>query len=160
MKKKIYFILSICYIGVIFMFSSQTAEISGGTSTGLIDKIYDFLLKLYSGNMIIGKDEFISFFEPYLRKGAHLFNFFILSIFVSGYVLCCKKRIYKSLFISLLVCFCVASLDEFYQLFIDGRSGEIRDVLIDTSGSLIGVFTRYLEIKFRIKKETREKCSI
>ena len=33
-----------------------------------------------------------------------------------------------------------AMTDEFHQLFVPGRSGEIRDVCLDSAGVLVGVF--------------------
>ena len=36
------------------------------------------------------------------------------------------------------VCCLYAASDELHQLFIPGRSGEVRDVLIDTSGGAVG----------------------
>jgi VanZ family protein len=39
--------------------------------------------------------------------------------------------------IALLLVFCYAATDEFHQLFVDGRSGQFTDVLIDTAGGLI-----------------------
>ena len=32
-----------------------------------------------------------------------------------------------------------AASDEFHQLFVEGRAGSVRDVMIDTAGALIGV---------------------
>jgi VanZ family protein len=46
-----------------------------------------------------------------------------------------------------------ATSDEIHQLFVPGRSGEVRDVLIDTSAGLVGVVMTY----FIIKKYTSRK---
>ena len=40
--------------------------------------------------------------------------------------------------------------DEVHQLFIVGRSCEVRDVLIDTSGGSIGAFIYYFYLKIRM----------
>ena len=32
-----------------------------------------------------------------------------------------------------------AALDEFHQLFVEGRAGSLKDVLIDSCGSLTGI---------------------
>ena len=47
----------------------------------------------------------------------------------------------RSLLIVLIVCIIYASFDEVHQLFVDGRSGKITDVLIDSIGALIGLIT-------------------
>ena len=41
--------------------------------------------------------------------------------------------------IALAVSVVYATTDEIHQLFVPGRSGEVRDVLIDSLGALIGI---------------------
>ena len=43
----------------------------------------------------------------------------------------------KYLFIALLFSILCAFFDEFHQLFVDGRSGQIKDVLIDSMGAFV-----------------------
>jgi VanZ family protein len=38
----------------------------------------------------------------------------------------------------LLICLLTSIFDEFHQLYVPGRSAEIRDVLIDLAGSAVG----------------------
>ena len=40
---------------------------------------------------------------------------------------------------SIIVCALYAASDELHQLFISGRSGEIRDVVIDSIAASIGI---------------------
>ena len=47
------------------------------------------------------------------------------------------KNIYT---LTILISVLYSTTDEFHQLFIVGRSGEIRDVLVDFMGSSIGIF--------------------
>lgn len=75
-----------------------------------------------------------------IRKGAHFFAYFVLGILVT-----CSYRSSgvvgsKNVVISLVVCILYAISDEIHQLFVPGRSGEVRDVLIDSIGSACGVF--------------------
>ena len=41
---------------------------------------------------------------------------------------------------SVLFCVLYASFDEFHQLFVDGRCGQLSDVIIDSSGSIVSCF--------------------
>ena len=53
---------------------------------------------------------------------------------------------------SFAFCALYAATDEIHQLFVPGRGGQIRDVLIDSSGALIGllfVFALYAALKHR-----------
>ena len=43
-----------------------------------------------------------------------------------------------------------AITDEIHQIFVIGRSGEIRDIIIDTCGSTVGILT--INIKKKINK--------
>lgn len=46
---------------------------------------------------------------------------------------------YKGILLALLICILYAISDEIHQIFVPGRSGEIRDVVIDSSGSSTGI---------------------
>mgnify|MGYP000059507674 CR=1 FL=1 len=49
--------------------------------------------------------------------------------------------------------FCYASTDEFHQLFVPGRSGQVRDVLIDSCGAAIGVLIAWGLIRIYSNRE-------
>ena len=59
---------------------------------------------------------------------------------------------YKTILLAILLCFLYACSDEIHQLFIKGRSCEVRDILIDTIGSLSGISVYYLFSKISIRK--------
>ena len=69
----------------------------------------------------------------------------------------------KRFIISALFCLVYAISDEIHKLFVPGRSGEIRDVLIDFTGVLIGILFTMLLV-YLLKKKTggflREKKRI
>ena len=58
-----------------------------------------------------------------------------------------KISINKKIIISLILGFVYACSDEIHQTFVAGRSGEARDVLIDTSGVFIGILISTLLYK-------------
>ena len=53
-----------------------------------------------------------------------------------------------------------AATDEFHQLFVAGRSGQIKDVLIDTIGACIGLLVLYFMFKIWQKKEMRKNVNV
>ena len=61
--------------------------------------------------------------------------------------------------ISCTVCLLYAASDEIHQLFVPGRSGEVRDVMIDFSGAVLGIALSMLVFLLicRIKKKRNEK---
>ncbi|MDU4939678.1 MAG: VanZ family protein [Clostridium sp.] len=86
-----------------------------------------------------------------IRKGAHFTEYFILFILtynvISLYVVERKARLYSVIFVFLYAC-----SDEFYQSFIPGRGPAFKDVMIDTSGGLLGYLCVSIYNKINIKK--------
>ena len=72
-----------------------------------------------------------------IRKTAHLFEYFVLGILV----FCMLKsfNIKKLILFSGLTCILYSVSDEIHQMFVVGRSCELRDMLIDSLGSILGI---------------------
>lgn len=145
---------------MIFGFSSQNSEESTGVSMRVSETIINFTRKSESADI---KYKLAKSIEPIIRKLAHfsvytLVGFLIMSL-VSTYKLALKKRI----IISMVSGFLYACSDEIHQLFVSGRSGEIRDILIDTSGVLLGTLISLgiisLLKKHKDKKQENEKTN-
>ena len=101
---------------MIFLFSSQPGEESS--------KI--------SNDLIIRK---LGHFSEYMTLGFFLFCY-LSNLFIEKN----KMRDFKKTVIfSFLFSVLYASSDEFHQTFVVGRDGNIVDVLIDSSGSLVGI---------------------
>ena len=137
-KKMISWIMLIAWMGIIFFMSHQPGEVSSSQSE-LVLKIFSFLgieLNQYFGELAT----FV------IRKTAHFSEYLILFLFaynVSRFYFTTKKaRLYSIIFV-----FLYASTDEFHQYFIPGRNMAFKDVLIDTSGGVIGyLIMKILEI--------------
>lgn len=141
MKKVIYSILIVLWMSVIFCLSNQPAidstELSDGFISNTIGNVYKFFNKNISSDEL--NEIKVKYTHP-VRKMAHFTIYMILGILVTLLVREYNVSFNKCLFISLLVCLLYSISDEVHQLFVIGRSGEILDVLIDTSGSFIGIF--------------------
>ncbi|MBP3718551.1 MAG: VanZ family protein [Eubacterium sp.] len=69
-----------------------------------------------------------------------------------------KGQFLKRIFIIPLICGVLyAASDEIHQRFVPGRSCELRDVLIDTCGVLLGVTINMLCVRFGKKKAKTRK---
>lgn len=121
------------WMGVIFYLSHQPASESSELSASLAATI------LYMIEVIIPVDP--DYFHHFVRKSAHFFAYFILGILVVN-----AFRVYnfKYAAYSLFICVLYAISDEVHQLFIPGRSGELRDVLIDGTGAFVGIGVYFL----------------
>ena len=73
-----------------------------------------------------------------VRKAAHMTEYAILALLLLGTIT--KDRITRK---QLLAVICLvaayAATDEYHQLFVPGRSGQVRDVVIDTVGGTLGL---------------------
>lgn len=128
MDKKIFRLLTLGIMLTIFWFSNQDANVSD-TQSGFFAMLLPFLPVWV------------------IRKTAHMTIYAILAF----YAACSQiKPSFKKV---LLFCACYACTDEFHQLFIPGRSGEIRDVCIDCLGACIG-FLLFTGIKKTVKSRS------
>ena len=48
-----------------------------------------------------------------------------------------------------------AGTDEFHQLFVEGRSGQLSDVFVDGAGVLVGMTVFYFLVKILVKIRRR-----
>ena len=128
-KKKIFKILLVIFwMGVIFSFSNQKATDSSKLSNGFIRNT---IVKVFN----IKDENTIKKLVKPVRKTAHFTIYLILGLLVlNSFDMVYKKNIIYSV----LICLFYSVFDEFHQMFIDGRSGEIFDVMIDTTGSFFG----------------------
>ncbi len=150
LRKVIKFILVILCMFTIFMFSSDKDYESSKKSNSVILGIADMFSK---GNISkTDKDNYIKKYVFIVRKSAHFTIYLILGLLVISLLKEYMIISWKSILISLLVVFLYACSDEFHQLFVSGRSCEFRDVLIDSSGGLVGSYLYYLFYNLRRKR--------
>ena len=139
---------------VIFMLSAQRATESSSLSSG----ITRFVLNIINGLLPQMEIEF-SAFSHFIRKSAHFIAYLILGT-LSLNALDQDKNAKQTLFAkALLICVLYAMSDEFHQLYVPGRSGELRDVLLDSTGSLFGIMIYFL-VKLRLKTKAEYKQRI
>ncbi|MCI6899321.1 MAG: VanZ family protein [Tenericutes bacterium] len=147
-RKVIKIILVLLWMVMIFLLSNEEAVKSSKKSDGLIIKS----VELFTGKSLSDqeKEKVLKYLVFPVRKCAHLSLYLLLGILVISLLREYMVINTKLVLLSLLICFLYACSDEIHQLFVPGRSGEARDVLIDTLGACLGVSFYYLV--FRKKK--------
>ncbi len=132
----------ILWIGVIAYLSSGNASMSN--TSRFIRPLLEFLFPNTPEETLLN-------YHAYIRKMAHPTVYAILAFLAArAYSSSLNKFLQKGWFIiSLLTVFSVASLDELNQSFIASRTGNFRDILLDTSGGLV-----MLTIIYFYKKKT------
>lgn len=124
----IIFTLTIFMIGFAFVHSSMPASVSSEESQSVLNFLYDFFAS-------IG----ITLTEHIVRKSAHFAEYTAIGMLLAScaYSFDRKKplRYYSQILAAGLA---IPLCDEAIQLNVEGRSGQITDVLLDFSGVLVG----------------------
>lgn len=134
MKKRrfrIWLLLSCLWLVVIFGHSSMPASASNAESLGflaVVQTIFPWMT------------------NQLLRKLGHFTEFAVLGVFVTEAFRNAKNF---TLFKPLGLCLFTAVCDETLQLFIAGRSGNVRDIWIDFAGAFLSTFVTWLIYKLR-----------
>lgn len=131
MKRKFLFVLLLSYMAFIFYLSSEPAYISHNRNRKIIETV-----KVTTGRDIekkVGRER-LNF---YVRKNAHFFLFMFLGSLTFLYIK--HTKIKNKFLITFIFCFLYAVSDEVHQYFVPGRGPKVMDVLIDSTGALIGI---------------------
>ena len=136
-KSAVFCLLTLLWMTVIFMFSAKNADDSTEQSSFITNILMNIFSNVYRNSDLSDKMQIIESMSFAIRKAAHFSIYSVLGLlsFLSVYYL--TKFSNKTPFISLLICFIYACSDEIHQLFVPGRSGQLRDVFIDFSGALL-----------------------
>lgn len=128
LTKRVSFILLVIWLIVIFVFSNMSGVRSSNLSRIILSSLT---------NNVVKKTDIFDLLHLFLRKSAHISEYFILSALAYSYF---KFYIDRDnlLNISVLIFVAVCSfIDEYHQLFVSGRTGKLIDVLIDIAGAII-----------------------
>lgn len=136
--------IPILWMAFIFYMSSMPGTESTEQSDFLVN-----LIGMLGVNINGNVGETISFI---VRKAAHITEYVILAILIYRVVILYIDR-KKAKLLMILIVILYASTDEFHQLFVPGREGTFRDVLIDTSGAIIAIIFINLYERFKYKKK-------
>lgn len=124
----------IFWMVIIFFLSHQPGSQSSELSAGVTKSIINIAEKISPAAGIYVED-----FHTYIRKSAHFIAYLLLGMLTLNALRASNVRSFRSLFFAFGICAMFAVSDEFHQLFIEERSGEVRDVLIDSSGAAAGL---------------------
>lgn len=130
-KFRIWLLLSLLWLALIFLHSAMPAEASNAESRGflaVLQTVFPWLT------------------HHLLRKIGHFAEFSVLGVLLTGTFHNAKNF---TLFKPLGLCLLTAVCDETLQLFIAGRSGNLKDVWIDFAGAVCGTLLTWLIYKLR-----------
>lgn len=153
-KRMVWLFLAFAWMILIFSFSHQKAEESSEISGTLTYRMAEGINEAFSMDW---KEEtliqYAAEWEHPIRKLAHMTEYAILAWIFLGNCLqydLLQKRCYMWAGLGAAM---YAMTDEFHQLFVEGRSGEIKDVCIDSSGAIAGLLAAWLCLKlYQLRK--------
>ncbi len=142
-------ILTVSVAGVIFWFSSQTAErsstLSGEVTQGLLGGLFSFL-------QLTAEQQQTA--HELVRSAAHVGLFGALGLFASLLTQSYTAR--RWVFIAVCVCVGYAFLDECHQLWFSvGRAFELADIIKDIVGVFLGAGAAVLLCRCRVKLQKK-----
>ena len=164
-RKRVWRIVSVALIVVwavvIFSFSAQpdteSSEISGHVSYRIV-KMWNQVFGLkHSGPEL---EQMAQKIEYPVRKAAHMSEYAVLALLIFQALTAFDRKKNRGC-MALGITAAYAATDEFHQLFVPGRSGQLKDVLIDTAGGALGLvlLALILYLKRTRKMKETEKLS-
>ena len=131
MKKYVFLSLTILCVIFIYCNSLFNADISSRQS-GFVFKSIQKTLE------VIGlPPAWIT--KHIVRKFAHFCEYAILGFFATATVQLWYGRLKTHIFMILFWGLSIPVIDEFLQLFVDGRTGLVQDIVLDFSGFIFGM---------------------
>lgn len=148
--------LALALIGIVltYLFSSQTTTVSNSISKQLVRMVMEAFPSLRR----LPEEQLTALVETWnlvLRKAAHFTIYLLvaacLTVFLQPFP---GPALVKGGLVVVLGFLC-ATLDEWHQTFVPGRTGSFRDVLLDTGGVLVGAIGTICFIQFRNRRHGR-----
>lgn len=118
-------LFAVCGVAALIFYFSSCDGIKSTARSEFVLRLFHFIEGLPYGSLII-------------RKGAHFSIYFLFGFLWCAFFRSMGMPLSRSLFLAVCLSFLYACTDEFHQRFVPGRSGEFRDVCLDTTGAFIG----------------------
>lgn len=144
-KKKAYIILSWVFVAAVMIFIFLMSSANGETSSAMSNSLLMRIIELTG----------LDISSHFIRKAAHFSEFAALSFLLSNAVFATFNTKKAPVVAFPLACV-YAVTDELHQLFSDGRACSVKDMLIDSSGALLGAIIFSLIILIYIKNIERK----
>lgn len=150
-KQSLAWLWPVLWMIFIFGLSHQPAGVSGGISSEIVRQVFETIASFVP----VEFDTLHTLF----RKSAHFFAYLVLGLLFVRALGKSGMAVQRAVFVAFALSALYAASDEFHQLFIPGRSGEVRDVLIDSAGAATGLVLHWLFAKFKWQHEKKAETS-
>lgn len=138
--KPLSFIPALLLMYMIYTFSAQEGELSSSLSYKVSYKIVETADKVIDAGLTTEQiSNWAVRINGVTRKVAHMSEYFLLAIAVAFPLYVYGVRGFLLMIVAGLVCVAYAAGDEYHQTFVTDRSGQLRDVGIDSIGIFFGI---------------------
>ena len=145
-------------MGIIFFFSSQTAEASGNTSGRLVRAVLNVIAPDFDLLPKAKQDTLHFTVTVAIRKLAHFAEFALLG-FTLMQLICTiqrRRKIKAGWLFAWGIGTFYAMTDELHQIFVEGRGPGLWDIVIDSAGVLAGAAVLLL-LQYFIRRREQSK---
>lgn len=178
MRRKVFLVLTILWMVLIFAFSARSAEVSSEDSRSIGLLIGELFIPGFEEQSAEAQNKFAEKVDHPVRKAAHASEYAVLGLLTAGVYIAggaadagkvndkkkadirnSKKRtpISRGILIPWVVTTAYAATDEMHQLFVPGRSGQVSDVLLDSAGAIAGL-ALLGGIRFLVQRRRENDC--
>ena len=150
-------VLTLLWMGFIFLMSAQTGETSAELSGSITETIVSIITPDYDSLSESEQMALVDGWHTVVRKTAHFCEYAVLGVLLFySFLYSSLSMRYAALF-AVLVAVLYAAGDEWHQSFVDCRGPSLADVGIDSLGAVFGVlisgFVRAVKRRNNTKKE-------
>jgi len=150
-QRKLLILLAVVFwMAIIFKLSAQPGEQSNLLSSKVTGVIVSLAQRFRPDVNVVSLNYFI-------RKCAHFLAYLVLGIIGLFAMRRIGFRGKKAIGLTLLLCISYAITDELHQGFVPGRTPKLTDVLIDSSGALLGIGIYMLFVEKRWKELNQKR---
>lgn len=155
-RKYIFLILTLVWMIVIFMFSNSPGDESGKTSYAFGKLFCEIFVPGYEEMTLMEQEDLALLLDHPIRKLAHFTEYMILGALLAGIPTFKVNADYwkRGLIVWGIACLYAVS-DEVHQLFVPGRDGAVKDVLLDSSGALVGVLLGLIVVRICVRTKNK-----
>ena len=149
---------AVVWMILIFSLSAQPAASSNNLSKGVTKIIVEVVGRILPLDIEMSTvNDIVSQFNHFVRKFAHFFAYAVLGFLVAFAFSKSGVQGRRAFLLSLMVCVTYAASDEVHQLFVPGRGCQIKDVMIDSAGSAVGIAVQRAIHNFKNKTYQKTK---
>lgn len=145
-RKLVFSILAIMFACLIFVFSARNGEESTEDSYDVGMLFGSIVYRDFDTWTEDAQLAFAAKVDHPIRKTAHATEYAVFGMLLVGALYDGKRKNRFNVLIPWGLATLYAATDEFHQLFVPGRSGQLADVMLDSVGAIAGITLLFLGI--------------